>query len=107
MGTTYFATNVSVEAATPEIVNMTTYNAGKAAFTMVPTGSFTSPGKISVDCYGFQDPSNLVGLVGNAIFTTSLGTITKRVVCDSASTDGQVGSLLRLRFALTPTDYGT
>ena len=106
MGATYFATGVSVDAPTPEIVNMTSVtNTAASAMVMVPTGAYTDPGKISVDCLGCRDPSSLVGQVGEAVFTTTQATITRNVVCDSASTEGQVGSLLRLRFTLMPTDY--
>ena len=105
VGTTYFATSVSVEAPQPEIVDMTSFSDPATSIVMVPTGAYTSPGRISVECWGFQDPKSLVGVVGQAQFITRLATITRNVVCDSASTEGQVGSLLRLRFTLMPTDY--
>lgn len=104
-GATYFATSVSVEAPQPEIVAMTSINDPNNANVMVPTGAYTSPGRIAVECFGSTDPKNLVGVVGQAQFTNKLATITRNVVCDSASTEGQVGSLLRLRFTLMPTDY--
>lgn len=104
-GQTYFATSVSVEAPTPEIVNMTPIDAPVGTIRMVPTGDFTAPGRIEVQCLGFNDPKNLVGVVGSAVFQTPLGSVTKNAVCDAASTEGQVGSLLQLRFSLMPTDY--
>lgn len=104
-GSAYTATSVSVDAATPEIVNMTAVGDPVGAMKMVPTGAYTSPGRISVECLGFADPIGLVGTTGDAVLSTSGTTITKRVVCESASVEARVGDLLRLRFSLMPTDY--
>lgn len=104
-GTSYTVTNVSVEAPTPEVVNMTSSTDPAGVLVMVPTGAYTAPGKITVECLGCSDPAGLVGQMGTAVFTTSLATISKNVVCDSASTEGRVGDLLRLRFSLMLTNY--
>lgn len=104
-GAAYTATSVAVEAPTPEIVNMTAVGDGVGTIKMVPTGAYTSPGRINVECLGFADPISLVGSTGDAVLSTSGTTITKRVVCESASVEARVGDLLRLRFSLMPTDY--
>lgn len=104
-GTAYTVTSVSVEAPTPEVVNMTAIDDGVSQMVMVPTGALTAPGQISVECLGFSDPAALVGELGSAVFTTPQGTITRNAVCNSASVDARTGDVLRVRFTLTPTDY--
>lgn len=104
-GQTYTATSVSITAPTPEVVNMTSLTDPIRAQMLVPTGDYTSPGRIEVECFGFSDPKNMIGMIGTALLTTRAGTISRTVVCDSADVNAQVGALLRLRFSLTPTDY--
>jgi hypothetical protein len=104
-GEVYTATGVSVTAPTPEVVNMTSFDAAIRNQIQVPTGDYTAPGRIEVECFGFRDPKDMVGAVGMATLTTRAGSITRRVICDSADVSAQVGELLRLRFSLTPTDY--
>lgn len=104
-GQTYAATAVSVESPTPEIVNMTGIADGKDVVMMVPTGAYTAPGRISVDAFGFADPKSLAGEMGEAKFTTPLGTFSHDVVCESASVEGRVADLLRIRFSLLMTSY--
>lgn len=72
---------------------------------LVPTGAYTDTGSIEVEALGFADPKNLIGLRGAAVFATPLGSVTRSVICESASADGRVGDVLRLRFTLKPTDY--
>lgn len=72
---------------------------------LVPTGAYTDTGSIEVEALGFADPKNLIGLRGAAVFATPLGTVTRTVICESASAEGRVGDALRLRFTLKPTDY--
>lgn len=104
-GQTFFATSVSVEAATPEVVNMTAHNDAAATILNVPTGAYLSPGSVSVEAFGMTDPGTLVGTVGAAEFSTPLGSVTRRCICTAASVSGQTGELLRISFSLTPTDY--
>jgi hypothetical protein len=104
-GTTYAATSVSVEAPQPEIVDMTSLGSPLGDPRMVPTGDVTAPGRISVEAFGFANPASLVGTIGLATFTTPLGSVSKRAICDSASVEGQVADLLRVRFSLTMTSY--
>lgn len=102
-GTTYTATAVTIEGPQPEIVNMTSRADAVGAMVMVPTGAYTAPGRISVDALGFSTPG--LGVIGNATFSTPGGSFTRRVVVESASVEGRVGDLLRIRFSLMYTDY--
>lgn len=102
---TYFATSVQVEAAQPEIVNMTAHNDASNVIMMVPTGGYLSAGGIEVEAFGMTDPMQLVGKKGEAVFATPLGNVSRTCICAGASVSGQVGDLLRVRFSLTPTDY--
>lgn len=103
--TNWDVTSISVEAPTPEIVNMTAQNAPAATMRMVPTGDVTSPGRITVDALGEANPNALVGFRGPAVFTTPRGVLSRTAICDSASVEATVGSLFRVRFTLMPTDY--
>jgi hypothetical protein len=104
-GQTFTVTSVSVESPEPEIVNMTAIGATVRQLRLVPTGDIVSPGKIAVEAFGFVDPSEMVGTVGEARFATTLGTVVQQVICDSANVEAQVADLLRIRFSLTMTSY--
>lgn len=104
-GEVFTATSVSVEAPTAEIVDMTPPTAPLGFRVLVPTGDATSTGKIDVEGFGFADPKAYVAVVGQAVFSTPAGSISRQVVCDSASVTGQVGDLFRFRISFIPTDY--
>lgn len=104
-GTTYTVTSVTVDAPQPEIVNMTAVNDPVGTIRMVPTGAYSSPGRISVEGFGFSDPKDLIGVIGSAVFSTPGGSVTRNAICDSATVDAQVGQVLRIRMTLMPTDY--
>lgn len=104
-GATYTVTSVSVEGPQPEIVNMSAKGGPVGQMKMVWTGSYTSPGRVTIDAFGFTDPLTLIGEQGNAVFTTPAGSITRNAICDSASVDAQVGQVLRVRMTFMPTDY--
>ena len=104
-GVTYTVTSVSVEAPSPEIVNMTSPTDAAGKMMMVKTGDYTSPGRISVEGFGANDPMGLVNLTGMAVFSTPLGAISRYCILDSARTEGRVGDVLRVSFTLTPTDF--
>lgn len=99
-GSHFFATRVSVESPQPEITDMTGMDDPVGAIVMVPTGAFTAPGRVSVDAFGFTDPSAMVGLDGEAVFATQVGRMSFQAVCESASVEAQVGELLRVSFSL-------
>lgn len=100
----YTVTSVSVEAPQPEIVNMTGVSDGPKVMRMVRTGDYTSPGRISVQGFGFYDPKNLVGEFGNVSFETPSGTVGRFCILDSASTEARVGDVLRVSMTFMPTD---
>jgi len=104
-GVTYTVTSVSVESPGVEIVNMTSSSDGPGKMMMVKTGDYTSPGRISVEGFGANDPKGLVNLTGDAVFDTPRGVISRYCILDSARTEGKVGDVLRVSFTLTPTDY--
>ena len=104
-GEVFTATSVSVEAPTPEIVDMTPPSAPVGYRVLVPTGDATSTGKIDVEGFGFADPLGYVATVGQAVFSTPAGSITRQAVCDAASVTGQVGDVFRFRISFIPTDY--
>lgn len=105
LGNVFAVTSVSVEAPTPEIVDMTPPTAPVGTRVLVPTGDASQTGRIEVEGFGFVDPLRLVTLVGMAEFQTPIGTIYRQVICDSASVTAQVGDVYRLRLSFTPTDY--
>lgn len=107
LGIVFNVTSVSVEAPTPEIVDMTPPSAPLGTKVLVPTGDSTSTGRIEVEAlpFSFVDPVVLVGTYGQIEFTTPDGFLTRRVICDSASVAGQVGDLVRLRMTFVPTDF--
>ena len=103
-GNVYTVTSVSVEAPQPEIVNMTAVTDGAKVVRMVYTGDYTSPGRISVQGFGFYDPKDLIGLADNASFETPSGTVSRFCILDSASTEARVGDVLRVSMTFMPTD---
>ena len=107
MGTQYVVTSVVIDSAQAEVVDMTRYDERLDRKYMVPTGAYTTPGRISIEGFGFQNPNNLVGLVGQASFQTRAGTISQNCVVESGSVEGKVNDCFRVRFSLIPTDYGT
>jgi hypothetical protein len=104
-GEVFFATSVSVDSPAAEYVDMTSATDPVGTSLIVPTGARTGPGKISVDAMGFKNPESLIGLAGQATFTTPLGSISRRAICESASVEGSVGEALKIRFSLVLTDY--
>lgn len=99
-GFSYYVTGVTVEAPQPEIVDMTGASDGVTTINLVPTGAYTSPGKVTVEAFGFANPKSLVGTEGAAAFSTQAGSFSVQAICDSASVEAQVGQMLRIRFTL-------
>lgn len=106
-GIVFNATSVSVESPTPEIVDMTTPSAPLGVKVLVPTGDATSTGKIEVEAIptALVDPALLAGTFGQIEFSSPSGSITRNVICESASVTGQVGDLFRLRMTFVPTYF--
>lgn len=106
-GIVFNAISVSVEAPTPEIVDMTPPSAPLGVKVLVPTGDATSTGRIEVEAIpaALVDPKILVGTLAPVEFATPAGSITRNVICDSANITGQVGDFFRLRMTFVPTDF--
>ena len=72
---------------------------------MVPTGEQTG-GTITVDFLTFNaDPWTFVKKVGQLTFTSGGYTVTRRVICESASVSAQSGELVRGSLKFLMTDY--
>lgn len=99
-GFSYYVTGVTVDAPQPEIVNMTGMFDGVTTVNLVPTGGYSSPGKVTVEAFGFGNPKSIVGMEGTAAFSTQAGSFSVQAICDSASVEAQVGQMLRIRFTL-------
>ena len=86
---------ISVEMPTAEVTNMTAAEDGLGYTFMVPTGEWAG-GTITVDFLTFSaDPQTFVKKVGNLTFTSAGYTVSRRVVCESASVSAQSGELVR------------
>lgn len=96
-------TGLSFDSPVAEIVDMTSGSHRSPVIMAVPTGAWTG-GVITVEYMGgaFQ---GLVGTVGQLTFSSSGLSLSRRVVCESASSSAQIGDAVRgtIRFRLT--DY--
>ena len=98
-------TGISVEMPTAEVTNMTAATDGLGFTFMVPTGEQTG-GTITVDFLTFNaDPWTFVKKVGQLTFTSGGYTVTRRVICESASVSAQSGELVRGSLKFLMTDY--
>jgi hypothetical protein len=72
---------------------------------MVPTGEQTG-GTITVDFLTINaDPWSFVKKVGDLKFTSAGYSISRRVICESASVSAQAGELVRGSLKFLMTDY--
>jgi len=98
-------TSVSVEMPTAEVTNMTAAGDAKGYTFMVPTGDHTG-GTITVDFLTSNaDPWSFVKQVGILSFSSLGYTVSRRVICDSASVSAQSGELVRGTLHFLITDY--
>ncbi len=98
-------TGISVEMPTAEVTNMTAAEDGLGYTFIVPTGEWAG-GTITVDFLTFNaDPQSFVRKVGSLTFTSAGYTVSRRVVCESASVSAQAGELVRGSFKFLMTDY--
>lgn len=96
---------ISVEMPTAEVVNMTAATDGLGYTFMVPTGEWAG-GTITVDFLTANvDPQTLVRKVGTLAFRSAGYSISRRVVCESASVAAQTGELVRGSLKFLMTDY--
>jgi hypothetical protein len=98
-------TGISVEMPTAEVTNMTAATDGLGYTFMVPTGEQTG-GTITVDFLTINaDPWSFVKKVGDLKFTSAGYSISRRVICESASVSAQAGELVRGSLKFLMTDY--
>jgi len=98
-------TGISVEMPTAEVTNMTGVGAGRGYTVMVPTGE-QSGGTITVDFLTINaDPWAFVKLAGILTFTSPGYSISRRVICESATVSAQSGELVRGSLKFLMTDY--
>lgn len=96
-------TGISVEAGTPEIVDMTGSGDPPGTAVMVPTGDF-KPGSITVDFLAGGSVPN-TGTKGQLSFNSSVYSIGRNVVLESAQVEARVGELVRGTMKFVMTDY--
>ena len=100
-------TGISVEYPKAEVANMTSMSHGLGYVVLVPTNDW-SAGSLSVDYLRHAstgDPQDQVRKVNQLTLASSGFTISKRVVCESASSEVRVGELVRGNLKFTITDY--
>lgn len=98
-------TGISVEMPTAETTDMTSATDGAAQSVIVPTGAW-SGGTITVDFLTLNtDPQALVRQVGDLTFRSAGYTISRRVLCESASVEARTGELVRGSLRFRMTDY--
>jgi hypothetical protein len=96
---------ISVEMPTAEVTNMTAAGDRLGYTFMVPTGEWAG-GTITVDFLAAGiDPQTLVRRVGNLSFSSNGYSISRRVICESASIGAQAGELVRGSLKFLMTDY--
>jgi hypothetical protein len=96
---------VSVELPTAEVTNMTAAGDSLGYTFMVPTGE-QSGGTITVEFLVWDtDLWSFVKKVGDLSFTSAGYSISRRVICESASVNAQAGELVRGSARFLITDY--
>lgn len=105
MGFSGKLTGISVETPTAEVTNMTDAGKGRGYSVMVPTGDWAG-GTVTVDFLSSNaDPQSLVRKVGNLSFSSAGYSVSRRVICESASVSAQAGELVRGSLRFLMTDY--
>lgn len=98
-------TGISVEMPTAQVTDMTAAGDGLGYSFMVPTGEWAG-GTITVDFLSTNiDPQSLVRRVGQLTFSSTGYSVSRRVICESASMGAQVGELVRGTLKFLMTDY--
>jgi hypothetical protein len=98
-------TGISVETPKAQVTDMTAVGDGLGHNVMVPTGEW-SGGTITVDFLTVNfDPQAFVKLTGQLTFASPGYTVSRRVICESASIGAQAGELVRGSLKFLMTDY--
>jgi len=97
-------TGVSVESPTAEVVDMSGIQHSASQIVMVPTGSW-SGGTVTVDFVGYGDPTSLVRRVGPLTFASDGLSLSRQVICQSASVQARAGEIVSGSLRFMVTDY--
>ncbi len=98
-------TGISVQMPTAQVTDMTAAVDGLGYSYMVPTGEWAG-GTITVDFLTTNaDPQSFVRKVGQLTFASPGYSISRRVICESASVGAQAGEIVRGSFKFLMTDY--
>lgn len=96
---------VSVETPTAELTDMSAAGDPKDSIFMVPTGAW-SGGSITVEFISTgTDPQTSVKKVGSLTFASAAFSVTRQVVCESASVSAKVGDVVRGSAKFCMTDW--
>lgn len=101
-----YVTGLQVEHPTAETVNMTGTNDPVGTFRLVPTGE-KKGGSISVDFMhnGTYDVATLIGTYGSLTFSSTAYSVSKNVICETASMEARTGEVVRGTLKFLLTDY--
>ena len=98
---------INVETPVAEVVDMTSPSDPSGYAVLVPTGEW-SGGSISLDFIATPatgDIASIVRGVGPLTFSSPNWSVTRRVILESANTEGRVGELVRGAATFRLTDY--
>lgn len=96
---------IAVEMPRAEVTNMTSVSNPSGLTVVVPTGEW-SGGTIKVDFLTSNaDPQTFVRQAGQLTFTSAGYSVSRRVVCESASVTAQAGDIIRGTLTFLMTDY--
>jgi hypothetical protein len=101
-----YVTGLQVEHPTAETVNMTGTNDPVGTFRLVPTGEKRG-GSITVDFMhnGTFDVATLIGTYGSLTFSSTAYSVSKSVICETASMEARTGEVVRGTLKFLLTDY--
>lgn len=101
-----YVTGLQVEHPTAETVNMTGANDPVGTFRLVPTGE-KKGGSVTVDFMhnGTYDVASLIGTYGSLTFSSTAYSVSKNVICETASMEARTGEVVRGTLKFLLTDY--
>lgn len=106
-GSTADVASIDVRAPKARLTNMTGGAHLTGATVMTETGECESPGTITVEFVASPgaDPQGFVHQRGQLSFSSPEFSITRNVVCDSASISARTGEIVRGTLTFVMTDY--
>lgn len=101
-----YVTGLQVEHPTAETIDMTGANDPIGSFVLVPTGAKRG-GSITVDFMhnGTYDVASLIGTYGTLSFSSTAYSVSKSVICETASMEARVAEVVRGTLKFLLTDY--